>query len=69
MLQLKRKKLLVQRIQEFPNFLSYRHSKHDRKYSDCQLKFRIAPASSYSKQIDIGPTVNISVRFVRQIIK
>ena len=38
-------------------------------YSDCQLKFHIAPASNYSKQIDIVPIVNISVRFVRQIIK
>ena len=38
-------------------------------YSDCQLKFRIAPASNYSKQIDIVPIVNISVRFVRQTIK
>ena len=38
-------------------------------YSDCQLKFRIAPASNYSKQIDIVPIVNISGRFVRQIIK
>ena len=38
-------------------------------YSDCQLKFRITPASNYSKQIDIVPIVNISVRFVRQTIK
>ena len=38
-------------------------------YFDCQLKFWIAPASNYSKQIDIVPIVNISVRFVRQIIK
>ena len=32
-------------------------------YSDCQLKFRIAPASNYSKQIDIVPIDNISVIF------
>ena len=38
-------------------------------YSDCHLKFKIAPASNYSKQIDIVPIVNISVRFVHQIIK
>ena len=38
-------------------------------YSDCQLKFWIVPASNYSKQIDIVPIVNISVRSVRQIIK
>ncbi len=38
-------------------------------YSDCQLKFRITPASNYSKQIDIVPIVNISVRCVRQTIK
>ena len=39
-------------------------------YSDCQLTFRIAPASLwYSKQIDIVRIVNISVRFVRQTIK
>ena len=38
-------------------------------YSDCQLTFWIAPVSNYSKQIDIAPIVNISVRFVRQIIK
>ena len=31
--------------------------------------FRIAPGSNYSKQIDIVPIVNISVRFVHQIIK
>ncbi len=37
-------------------------------YYDCQLTFRIAPASNYSKQIDIVPIVNISVIFVRQII-
>ena len=58
-----------QRIQEFPNFLSYRHRKRDRKYYDCQLTFRIAPESNYSKQINIVPIVNISVRFVRQIIE
>ena len=38
-------------------------------YSHCQLKIRIAPASNYSKKIDFVPNVNISVRFVRQIIK
>ena len=57
------------KIKEFPNFLNYRHRKRDRKYSDCQLKFWIAPTSKYSKQIDIVPIVNTSVRFVRQIIK
>ena len=58
-----------QRIQEFTNFLSYRYRKRDRKYSECQLTFVLAPASNYSKQINIVPIVNISVRFVRQIIE
>ena len=38
-------------------------------YSDSQLKFWIAPTSNYSKQINIAPIVNISVRFVHQTIK
>ena len=54
-----------QRIQEFSNFLNHRHRKRDRKYYDCQLKFLLAAASEYSKQIDIVPIINISVRFVR----
>ena len=58
-----------QRVQEFPNFLNYQHRKTRSLYPDCQLKFLIAPASNYSKQIDIVLIVNISVRFVRQIIK
>ena len=58
-----------QRIQEFTNFLNHRHRKRDRKYSECQLTFVLAPASNYSKQINIVPIVNISVRFVRQIIE
>ena len=33
------------------------------------LRFRVGLVSDYSKQIDIVPIVNISVRFVGQIIK
>ena len=35
----------------------------------CQLKFLLASTSEYSKHIDIVQIVNISVRFVRQLIK
>ena len=58
-----------QRIQEFCNFLIHRHRKRDRKYSACQLKFLLATASEYSKQIKIVPIASISVTFVRQFIK
>ena len=58
-----------QLIQEFCKFLNHGHYRCDRKYSDCPLKFRLGLASDYSKHIDIVPIVNISVRFVRQIIK
>ena len=37
--------------------------------SDCQLKFRLGLASDYSKQIDIVPIANNSVRFVHHIVK
>ena len=39
-----------QRIQEFCKFLNHRHNKRNRKYSDCQLKFRLGLAGDYSKE-------------------
>ena len=60
---------IVSVFRNFPTFSVTDIAKRDRKYYDCQLTVRIAPASNYSKQINIVPIVNISVRFVRQIIE
>ena len=41
--------IIDQHIQEFCQLLNHRHHKSDRKYSHCQLTFRLRLASDYSK--------------------
>ena len=58
-----------QRIREFCKLPNHQHHKCVRKYSDCQLKFRLALVSGYSKHIAIALIVKISLRFIFQIFQ